>query len=97
MSERPRRERKKPQQEEAAGPPPKFEAALARLEEIAERLESGEPPLEEAIALAEEGQRLVQLCEKQLTEAEGKIQQLVEPASGGVSLEPLEAQDEEVE
>jgi exodeoxyribonuclease VII small subunit len=71
-----------------------FEKALARLEEIAARLETGELPLEQAIALAEEGQRLIQLCEKQLTEAAGKIQQLVERA-GLVSLEPLETDEDE--
>jgi exodeoxyribonuclease VII small subunit len=71
-----------------------FEKALSRLEEIAARLEAGELPLEQAIALAEEGQRLVQLCERQLTEAAGRIQQLVERA-GLVSLEPLETDKDE--
>jgi len=66
-----------------------FEEALARLEEIAEQLEGGELPLEKAIALAEEGLRLSQFCEKQLTEAEGKIEQLVE-RMGAVGLEPME-------
>ncbi|MFB3882684.1 MAG: exodeoxyribonuclease VII small subunit [Armatimonadota bacterium] len=74
-----------------------FEHALARLEKIAQRLESGELALEEAIALAEEGLRLSQFCEKQLAEAEGKIEQLVE-RMGGISVEPLAesaAEDEE--
>ena len=66
-----------------------FEKALDRLEEIAQRLETGEPGLEEAIALAEEGLKLSQFCEKQLTEAEGKIEQLVE-RMGMVEVEPLE-------
>jgi len=66
-----------------------FEQALARLEEIAGKLESGELRLEEMIALAEEGLRLSQVCEKQLTEAEGRIEQLME-RMGGAELEPLE-------
>lgn len=71
-----------------------FEEALARLEEIAGRLEGGDLPLEEAIRLAEEGLRLSQFCEKQLTEAEGKIVQLVE-RMGVVGFEPLNAATEE--
>jgi len=59
-----------------------FEQALVRLEEIARKLESGDLPLEEAIALAEEGMDLSRLCEERLTAAEAKIQQLVEPAAG---------------
>ncbi len=66
-----------------------FDQALARLEEIAAKLESGELRLEEMVALAEEGLRLSQVCERQLSEAEGKIQQLVE-RMGRLELEPLD-------
>ncbi|MCJ7750256.1 MAG: exodeoxyribonuclease VII small subunit [Armatimonadetes bacterium] len=83
MTEKPKRQRKT-----AAEPSPTFEEALGRLEEIAGRLESGDLALEKAIALAEEGLKLSQFCEKQLTEAEGKIEQLVE-RMGEVGLEPL--------
>jgi exodeoxyribonuclease VII small subunit len=69
---------------------PTFEDALGRLEEIAEELEQGDLPLEKAIALAEEGLTLSRICEKQLTEAEGKIEQLVE-RMGTVTTEPLAA------
>jgi exodeoxyribonuclease VII small subunit len=79
---------------EASGP--SFEQALARLEEIAHQLEGGDLPLEEAIALAEEGIKLSQLCEQQLTAAEGKIQQLVE-RMGRVELAPLETEGAEEE
>jgi exodeoxyribonuclease VII small subunit len=86
--------RQKGQGEKGERPQPSFEAALARLEEIAARLESGELPLEEAIALAEEGRQLSETCERQLTEAEGKIEQLVE-RMGAVEAEPLAAATEE--
>lgn len=92
MAERPKRQQKTRDAAEET-----FERALARLEEIAERLESGELALEEAIALAEEGLKLSQYCEKQLAEAEGKIEQLVE-RMGAVGVEPLAAaggEDEE--
>ena len=73
-----------------------FEEALARLEEIAHQLESGDLPLEKAIALAEEGLKLSHLCEEQLTTAEGKIQQLVE-RMGRSALEPLQPEEGEEE
>lgn len=93
MAEKARRQQKKAEEKEQT-----FEQALARLEEIAARLESGELALEEAIALAEEGLKLSQYCEKQLTEAEGKIEQLVE-RMGAVGAEPLQpsASEEEEE
>lgn len=73
-----------------------FEEALARLEEVARQLESGDLPLEKAIALAEEGLTLSHLCEQQLTAAEGKIQQLVE-RMGRPALEPLQTEEGEEE
>jgi exodeoxyribonuclease VII small subunit len=72
-----------------------FEQALARLEEIAHQLEGGDLPLEQAIALAEEGFGLSQFCEQQLTAA-GKIQQLVE-RMGRPVLEPLQPEEGEEE
>ena len=93
MSERPKRRKKESEAEVT------FEEALARLEEIADKLESGDLALEAAIALAEEGIRLSRTCEEQLTAAEGKIQQLVE-RMGTVELEPMdseEADDDEEE
>lgn len=53
-----------------------FEAALKRLEEIVHKLESGEAPLDEAIALYAEGDRLRQQCEARLQAAQAKIEQI---------------------
>ncbi len=78
-------------QQKAAPDEPTFESALERLEEIAGRLEAGDLPLEEAIALAEEGLILSQFCEKQLAEAEGRIDQLVE-RMGVAGLEPTDSE-----
>ncbi|HBI55958.1 MAG TPA: exodeoxyribonuclease VII small subunit [Firmicutes bacterium] len=55
---------------------PKFEAALARLEEIVDSLEAGDADLEKALKLFEEGISLVRVCDKQLKEAEQKLEQL---------------------
>ena len=59
-----------------------FEAALKQLEEIVQRLERGELPLEESLKLYEEGIRLSRLCHAKLEEAEGKIELLMKDARG---------------
>ena len=66
--------------EDAAAPT--FEAALVKLEQIVQRLEKGELPLEESLVLYEEGVRLSRLCHAKLEEAEGKIELLLKDARG---------------
>lgn len=68
-------------------PAPTFEAALKQLEEIVQRLEKGELPLEESLRLYEEGIRLSRLCQGRLEEAEGRIEVLVKDAHGEASLD----------
>ena len=68
--------------------PPKFEDALRKLEEIVQRLEKGELPLEESLTLYEEGIRLSRVCHAKLEEAEGKIELLMKDARGAVVLDP---------
>jgi exodeoxyribonuclease VII small subunit len=64
-----------------------FEAALKQLEEIVQRLERGELPLEESLRLYEEGIRLSRLCHAKLEEAEGKIELLMKDARGDLVLD----------
>ena len=66
---------------------PTFEAALKQLEEIVQRLEKGELPLEESLVLYEQGIRLSRFCHGKLEEAEGKIELLMKDARGGVALD----------
>jgi exodeoxyribonuclease VII small subunit len=66
-----------------------FEAALAQLEEIVGKLEAGDLPLDEALALFEQGQKLAGVCGAKLDEAQLKVQQL---ASSG-QLEPFETNE----
>lgn len=54
-----------------------FEDALARLEKIVSRLESGQAPLEESITLYEEGARLKAHCEARLKAAQLRVDQIV--------------------
>lgn len=50
-----------------------YEEAYAELEALVARMESGELPLEESVALYERGQRLAAHCQALLEEAELKI------------------------
>ena len=53
-----------------------FEQAQAELEQIVERLERGQVPLDEAIALWERGEQLHALCRGKLDAAQGKVEEL---------------------
>jgi len=53
-----------------------FEDAQRELEQIVERLEHGQAPLDEAIALWERGEALYKLCLTKLDSAQGKIEEL---------------------
>jgi len=59
-------------------PAKSFEERLTRLEQIAAALREGQIPLEEALALFEEGTRLARALEKELSRAERRIQVLAE-------------------
>ena len=52
----------------------KFEAALAELEQIVQKMESGQLALEESIAAYRRGSELLKHCQQQLSDAENKIQ-----------------------
>ena len=54
-----------------------FEQALAELERIVGQLESGQAPLEESIALYEEGARLKAHCEARLKAAQLRVEKIV--------------------
>lgn len=53
-----------------------FEEALARLDEIVRKLESGELLLSDSLALYEEGTGLIKTCSKLLDQAEQKVVKL---------------------
>ena len=61
----------------ASNPEPKnFESALAELDRLVERMESGQLPLEESLSAYQRGTELLKFCEGVLKEAEQKIKVL---------------------
>ncbi len=73
---------------------PDFEKSLARLEEVVRKLESPQLSLDEAMKLFEEGVGLSKECQKQLEEAEGRVEILLKKADGKMTAEPFEAESE---
>lgn len=67
---------------------PTLEQALDRLDEIAIRLEGGDLELADALALYEEGVRLLRVADTALGAVEERIQQLTPDGEGG-RVEPL--------
>jgi exodeoxyribonuclease VII small subunit len=59
-----------------------FEEAMAALEAIVDRLEGGDAPLEESIALYERGAALRAHCEARLKAAELRVEKIVAGANG---------------
>jgi exodeoxyribonuclease VII small subunit len=54
-----------------------FEQAMERLEEIVEKLEEGDVPLEEAISIYKKGMDLSRLCHKKLKSVEEQLTQIL--------------------
>jgi exodeoxyribonuclease VII small subunit len=71
----------------------KFETAMARLEEIVQKLEQGDLPLEQSLKLFEEGIRLSRICNTRLEEAERKVEILLKDKSGNMIAKPFEEEE----
>ena len=68
-----------------------FEAALKELEQIVSRLERGEVPLAESIAIYERGDALRKHCDALLKQAEARVEKIRVGADGKpAGAEPLD-------
>ena len=70
-----------------------FEAAMERLEQIVARLEEGDAPLEESLALFTEGTELARRCGTALDQAEQQVKKLFPGADGAPAEEPFEPEE----
>lgn len=68
---------------------PSFDDGLDRLETLVQQLESGSFSLEEALAHFEEGVQLSQTLQKQLAEAQRRVEVLKAGLGGEYRAEPL--------
>jgi exodeoxyribonuclease VII small subunit len=74
---------------------PNFEQSLGRLEEVVRKLDSASLPLDEAMKLFEEGMQLSRDCQKQLEEAEARVEILLKKAGGALTAQPFDPEAEE--
>lgn len=67
-----------------------FEDSLNKLQEIVEKLEKGDLPLERAMEYFSEGMRLAASCHRKLEEAENKVRMLLKDQQEGWTSAPFE-------
>lgn len=68
-----------------------FEAALNELEEIVQKLESGDVDLEKSIEIYSRGAQLKQHCDLKLKDAQARIDKIVTDGDGAIATEAFTA------
>ena len=56
-----------------------FEKSINRLEELVNKMESGDSSLEQNLKWFEEGMDLIKTCQTQLVDADKRVQELIKP------------------
>lgn len=72
----------------------KFEDALAELESIISKLDTGALSLDDAIVEYEKAVKLIKVCTKKLETAEAKVRVLVESPDGSITDKEFITSDE---
>ena len=72
-----------------------FEANIAALQELVEKMERGDFTLEESVAQFERGMALAKNCQEALRAAEVKVSKLMTHTDGEQSLEAVQPASEE--
>ena len=57
-----------------------FEESINRLEELVDKMESGESSLEQNLKWFEEGMDLIKKCQTHLEDADKRVQELIKPS-----------------
>ena len=57
-----------------------FEESINRLEELVDKMESGESSLEQNLEWFEEGMDLIKTCQTHLVDADKRVQELIIPS-----------------
>lgn len=77
--------------DDASSLPQDFETALAQLEGLVAKMESGTLPLDESLAVYEQGVELARICQRRLDRAEQQVKVLQ-----GNLLRPLDGDQAEI-
>lgn len=73
--------------------PATFEASLNKLEQIVQRLEGGDLPLEDSLKLFEDGVKLSRECRERLSNVERRIEVLLRESNGKITLDTISAEE----
>ncbi|MDN4607778.1 exodeoxyribonuclease VII small subunit [Sporosarcina highlanderae] len=71
----------------------RFEEAMSKLEDIVQKLESGEVPLEDAITLYKEGMELSAYCHGKLQDAEEQLITIIDKEGKPAPFNPAKGQE----
>ena len=74
-----------------------FEDSLKQLEDLVERLESGEISLEESLQDFERGVTLVRTLRERLDQAQQRVDKIVEQEGGETAAQPMDLMDDDDE
>ena len=58
-----------------------YEDNVNRLEEILDKMESNDTPLEQNLKLYEEGMKIIKLCQTELSNAESRVEKFVQDSN----------------
>jgi exodeoxyribonuclease VII small subunit len=70
----------------------KFEEAMAQLEEVVRKLETGDVALEDSLAAFERGVKLVRVLHARLDAVQEKIEELTRTDKGEITTKPFESE-----
>lgn len=73
---------------------PDFERALTELEQLVERLERGDMPLDDALKTFERGVALTRQCQTSLKAAQARVE-ILTSRGGETALEPFDSEESE--
>jgi exodeoxyribonuclease VII small subunit len=68
--------------------PVRFEEAMLKLEEVVQKLETGDVPLEDAISLFNKGMELSALCHGKLQDAEKQLISIIDKDGNKTKFDP---------
>ena len=77
--------------------PIRFEEAMLNLEEVVQKLETGDVPLEDAITLYKKGMELSSFCHEKLQDAEKQLISIIDKDDEKVAFNPTKGVNEDAE
>ncbi|WP_318614979.1 exodeoxyribonuclease VII small subunit [Sporosarcina sp. YIM B06819] len=74
--------------------PIRFEEAMLQLEDVVQKLESGDVPLEDAITLYKQGMELTAYCHGKLQDAEKQLISIIDKDGNASPFDPTKGTDQ---